>query len=173
MIGAKQDYFRMEIPIVRYAILVVVLAHIITTGLHDIAHQQAGVSISDFQSAYVFLVTLAAPIAAAIIILFLNKPKIQRGGTWLLLVSMLGSLLFGLVYHVLLLGSDNIFVVIIHEPLLDSAVFFTSTAILLVIVDGVGSWVGARATRMVAKSHILVKDITVTRIPEVKDEKRV
>jgi hypothetical protein len=37
---------------------------------------------------------------------------------------MLGSLLFGLVYHVLLLGSDNIFVVIIHEPLLDSAVFF-------------------------------------------------
>jgi hypothetical protein len=86
---------------------------------------------------------------------------------------MLGSLLFGLVYHVLLLGSDNIFVVIIHEPLLDSAIFFTSTAILLVIVDGVGSWVGARATRMVAKSHILVKAITVTRIPEVKDEKRV
>jgi hypothetical protein len=75
-----------RIPIVRYAILVVVLAHTITTGLHGIAHQRAGVSISDFQSAYVFLVTLAAPIAAAIIILFLNKPKIQRGGTWLLLV---------------------------------------------------------------------------------------
>jgi hypothetical protein len=53
-----------RIPIVRYAILVVVLAHIITTGLHGIAHQQAGVSISDFQSAYIFLVTLAAPIAA-------------------------------------------------------------------------------------------------------------
>jgi hypothetical protein len=101
-----------RIPIVRYAILVIVLAHIITTGLHGIAHQRAGVSISDFQSAYVFLVTLAAPIAAAIIILFLNKPKIQRGGAWLLLVSMLGSLLFGLVYHVLIPGSDNIFTVI-------------------------------------------------------------
>src|SRR5215208_3989048 len=99
----------MEIPIVRYAILVVFLAHII-------------------------------------IILFLNKPKIKRGGTWLLLVSMLGSLLFGLVYHVLIPGSDNISTVIMHEPLLDGAVFFTSTAILLVIVDGVGSWVGARAT---------------------------
>lgn len=138
-----------KIPIVRYAILVI-LAHIITTGLHGIAHQQAGVSISDFQSAYVFLVTLAAPIAAAII-LFFNKPKIQRGGALLLLVSMLGSLLFGLVYHVLLPGSDNIFTVIMHEPFLDGAVFFTSTAILLVIIDGVGSWVGARATRMVAK----------------------
>jgi hypothetical protein len=32
------------------------------------------------------------------------------------------------------------------SPLLDGAVFFTSSAILLVIVDGVGSWVGARAT---------------------------
>jgi hypothetical protein len=138
-----------KIPIVRYAILVV-LAHIITTGLHGTAHQQAGVSISDFQSAYVFLVTLAAPIAAAII-LFFNKPKIQRGGAWLLLVSMLGSLLFGLVYHVLLPGSDNIFTVIMHEPFLDGAIFFTSTAILLVIIDGVGSWVGARATHMVAK----------------------
>lgn len=138
-----------KMPIVRYAILVV-LAHIIITGMHGIAHQQAGVSISDFQFAYVFLVTLAAPIAAAVM-LFLNKPKIQLGGAWLLLVSMLGSLLFGLVYHVLLPGSDNIFTIIMHEPLLDSAVFFTSTAMLLVIVDGVGSWIGARTTRMVAK----------------------
>ena len=138
-----------KIPIVRYSILVV-LAHIIIAGLHGIAHHQAGVSISDFQSAYVFLVTLAAPIAAAVM-LFLNKPKVQRAGAWLLLVSMLSSLLFGLVYHVLLPGSDNIFTVIMHEPLLDGAVFFTSTAILLVIVDGVGAWVGARATRMVAK----------------------
>lgn len=138
-----------KMPIVRYAILVV-LAHIIITGMHGIAHQQAGVSISDFQFAYVFLVTLAAPIAAAVM-LFLNKPKIQLGGAWLLLVSMLGSLLFGLVYHVLLPGSDNIFTIIMHEPLLDSSVFFTSTAMLLVIVDGVGSWIGARTTRMVAK----------------------
>ena len=42
---------------VRYAILVV-LAHIIVDGLHGIAHQQAGVGISDLQSAYVLLVTL-------------------------------------------------------------------------------------------------------------------
>ena len=96
------------------------------------------------------MVTLAAPIAAAVM-LFSNKPKVQRAGAWLLLVSMLGSLLFGLVYHVLLPGSDNIFTVIMHEPLLDGAVFFTSTAVLLVIVDGVGAWVGARATRMGAK----------------------
>jgi hypothetical protein len=136
-------------PIVRYAILVV-LSHIIITGVHGIAHQQLGISISDFQSGYVFLVTLAAPIAAAVMLLFLNKPKIQQGGAWLLLVSMIGSLIFGLVYHMLLPSSDNIFSVM-HNFSLDSVVF-TSTAILLVIVDGVGTWVGVRATRMVSKS---------------------
>lgn len=130
-------------PIVRYAILVV-LSHIILTGVHGIAHQQLGVSISDFQSGYVLLVTIVAPIAAAVMLLFLNRPKIQLGGAWLLLVSMLGSLLFGLVYHVLLPGSDNIFMVMQNSSL--ESVVFTSTAILLVVVDGVGTWVGARAT---------------------------
>jgi glucan phosphoethanolaminetransferase (alkaline phosphatase superfamily) len=135
-----------KIPIVKDAILVV-LFHIIITGVHGIAHQQAGVSISDFQSVYVFLVTVAAPITA--VMQFLNKQKIQRGGAWLLLVSMLGSLLFGLVYHILLPSSDNIFMVMQNSSL--DSVVFTSTAILLVIVDGAGTWVGVRATRMVAK----------------------
>ncbi|HEX6282033.1 MAG TPA: hypothetical protein VFZ67_07370 [Nitrososphaera sp.] len=135
-------------PIVRYAILVV-LAHIIITGVHGFTHQQLDVSLSDFQSAYVFLATVAAPIAAAIM-LFLNKPKkIQLVGAWLLFVSMLGSLLFGLAYHVVLPGSDNIFSVM-HDPSWDSVVF-TSTAILLVIVDAVGTGIGARAIHRVAR----------------------
>ena len=135
-------------PIVRYAILVV-LAHIVINGIHGIAHQQLGVSISDFQSAYVFLVTLVAPIVAVIMLLFLNKPKIQRGGAWLLLVSMLASLLFGIIYHIVLPSSDNIFTVMQNSSLYSIA--FTSTAILLLIVEGVGTWVGAKATRMVSK----------------------
>ena len=117
--------------------------------MHGPAHLQLGVSISDFQSAYVFLVTLVAPIAAVIMLLFLNKPKILLGGAWLLLVSMLASLLFGLVYHIVIPSSDNIFTVM-QNPSLYSVVF-TSTAILLLIVEGVGTWVGVRATRMVAK----------------------
>jgi hypothetical protein len=137
-----------KIPIVRYAILVV-LAHIIINGIHGIAHQQLGVSISDFQSAYVFLVTLVAPIAAVIMLLFLNKPKILLGGAWLLFVSMLASLLFGIIYHIVLPSSDNIFAVM-QNPSLYSVVF-TSTAILLLIVEGVGIWVGAKTTRMMAK----------------------
>jgi hypothetical protein len=135
-------------PIVRYAILVI-LAHIIINGIHGIAHQQLGVSISDFQSAYVFLVTLVSPIAAVIMLLFLNKPKILLGGAWLLLVSMLASLLFGIVYHIVIPSSDNIFTVMQNSSLY--SVVFTSTAILLLIVECVGIWVGAKATRMVTK----------------------
>jgi len=135
-------------PIVRYAILVV-LAHIVINAIHGIAHQQLGVSISDFQSAYVFIVTLVAPIIAVIMLLFLDKPKILLGGAWLLFVSMLASLLFGVVYHIVIPSSDNIFTVM-QNPSLYSVVF-TSTAVLLLIVEGVGTWVGAKATHMVAK----------------------
>lgn len=64
-------------------------------------------------------------------------------------VSMLASLLFGVVYHIVIPSSDNIFT-IMQNPSLYSVVF-TSTAVLLLIVEGVGTWVGAKATRMVAK----------------------
>jgi hypothetical protein len=136
------------LPIVRYAILVV-LAHTVINGIHGIAHQQLGVSISNFQSAYVFMVTLVAPIVGVVMLLFLDKPKILLGGAWLLFVSMLASLLFGIVYHTVIPSSDNIFTVM-QNPSLYSVVFI-STAILLLIVEGVGTWVGAKAIHMMAK----------------------
>lgn len=148
MAQTKRTVLGWKIPIVRYAILVV-LAHIVINGIHGIAHQQLGVSISDFQSAYVLIVTLIAPIAAVIMLLFLNKPMILLGGAWLLLVSMLASLLFGIVYHIVIPSSDNIFTVMQNSSIY--GVVFTSTAILLLILEGVGTWVGAKATRMVAK----------------------
>jgi hypothetical protein len=144
----KETVSGWKMPIVRYAILVV-LAHLIINGIHGFAHQELGVNISDFQSAYVFLVTLVAPIVAVIMLLFLNKPKILLGGAWLLLVSMLASLLFGIVYHIVIPSSDNI-ITVMQNPSLYSVVF-TSTAILLLIIEGVGTWVGAKATHMVAK----------------------
>jgi hypothetical protein len=136
-----------KIPIVRYGVLVV-LAHIIVNGLHGVAHEQAEVSISDLQFAYVILVIFVAPIAAAVMLSFNRPKKMQRWGAWLLLVSMLGSLFFGFAYHIVLPSPDNIFTVM-HGPSLNNAIFFTSTAILLVIIDGLGSWVGAIAVRRI------------------------
>jgi hypothetical protein len=145
---SKKTVLGWKLPIVRYAILVV-LAHTVINGIHGIAHQQLGVSISNFQSAYVFMVTLVAPIVGVVMLLFLDKPKILLGGAWLLFVSMLASLLFGIVYHTVIPSSDNIFTVM-QNPSLYSVVFI-STAILLLIVEGVGTWVGAKAIHMMAK----------------------
>lgn len=136
-----------KIPIVRYGILVV-LAHIIVNGLHGIAHQQAEVGVSDLQVAYVLLVIFVAPIAAAVMLSFNRPKKMQRVGAWLLLVSMLGSLLFGFAYHIVLPSPDNIFIVM-QGPSLNNAIFFTSTAILLAMIDVLGSWIGAIAVRRV------------------------
>ena len=136
-----------KIPIVRYAILIV-LAHTTVNGLHAIGHQQAEIGISDLQSAYVFLVIFVAPIAAAIMLSFNRPKKVQGGGAWLLFVSMLGSLLFGFAFHIVLPSSDNIFTVI-HGASLNNAIFFASTAVVLVMIDGLGSWIGAIAVRRV------------------------
>jgi glucan phosphoethanolaminetransferase (alkaline phosphatase superfamily) len=134
-------------PIVRYGVLVV-SAHIIVNGLHAIAHQLVEVSISNLQFTYVLLVIFVAPVAAAVMLSFNRPKKMQRGGAWLLLVSMLGSLLFGFAYHIILPGSDNIFTVM-HETSLNNAMFFTSTAIILMMIDGLGSWIGAIAVRRI------------------------
>jgi hypothetical protein len=93
-------------------------------------------------------VIFVAPVAAAVMLSFNRPKKMQRGGAWLLLVSMLGSLLFGFAYHIILPGSDNIFTVM-HETSLNNAMFFTSTAIILMMIDGLGSWIGAIAVRRI------------------------
>jgi hypothetical protein len=123
---------------VKYAILVVSL-HIAISVVHGTAHQQVGVAISTFQYIYVIAVTFVAPVAAAVMLLLKNT-NFQHGGAWLLVASMFGSLLFGVFYHMLVPGSDNIFTVM-HGHW---SVIFSSTALLLAIVDGAGCWVGAR-----------------------------
>jgi hypothetical protein len=39
-----------------------------------------------------------------------------------------------------------------HGSSLNNAIYFTSTAILLVIIDGLGSWIGAIAVRRVKRA---------------------
>ena len=76
--------------------------------------------------------------------LLVKNIKFQRGGALLLIASMFSSLLFGVFYHMLAFGSNNIFTVMHGEW----SVAFQSTAILLAIVDGVGCWVGLRVPKV-------------------------
>jgi hypothetical protein len=62
---------------------------------------------------------------------------------WLLLVSMLGSLIFGFCYHYVIISPDHV----AHLPPGDARFAFRVTALLLVIVEAFGVVVAARLTK--------------------------
>ena len=131
-----------NMSIIRYAILVV-LIHLAITVVHGILHQQVKVNVSSFQYSYVLVVTLVAP-AASVAMLLVKNTNFQRGGAWLMVASMFGSLVFGVFYHLLVPGSDNIYSVMNGQW----SVAFRSTALLLAIVDIAGCLVGLRVLKI-------------------------
>lgn len=108
--------------------------------LHAISHAGQHVLILPaWQMAYVILVIFAAPVLAAALL----WTRHRRTGAWLLLASMAGSFVFGLVFHFLAPGSDNIFT---QHPGAWLATFRAS-AVLTVILAGIGAVVGAWAVK--------------------------
>src|SRR5829696_6758690 len=69
-----------------------------------------------WQLAFIALVIFAAPVVAAVLL----WTRYRVTGAWLLVASMAGSLVFGLLYHFLVPGSDNVFA----QPPWDVAIRF-------------------------------------------------
>jgi len=84
--------------------LAIVLAHAAVNVVHAAAHIIGEVLLSLAANAFVALVILLAPFLA----LGLLYTRRLRAGAWLLFASMLGALLFGVAYHLVLPGPDNI-----------------------------------------------------------------
>ena len=120
-------------------VAIAVLAHLVVNVLHGQAHTRLGVGLSEWQQVYVFVVILIAPIVA----LVLSFTRFVRAGLWLLLVSMLGSLIFGLCYHYVIISPDHV----AHLPVGDARGLFQVTAVLLLITEAFGVVVGAMALR--------------------------
>ena len=75
-------------------------------SVHGIAHAGQGlISLPAWQLAYVTVVIYVAPIAAVLLL----RTGFRRTGAWMLLSSMAGAFVFGLVYHFLVPGPDNVF----------------------------------------------------------------
>ena len=87
----------------RLGVLVVIL-HAIVTIPHSIAHTNLHIATDTWQSIYIFVVILIAPIVAAVLIWIR-----RRTGFALLTISMIGSFAFGVYYHFIAMGSDNAF----------------------------------------------------------------
>ena len=121
----------------RLSVTIVALAHLIVNILHGQAHTKLGVGLSNWQQIYVITVVLLAPLVA----LALAFTRYARAALWILLVSMLGALIFGLCYHYVIISPDHV----AHLPAGHARGLFRTTALLLLITEGLGVVVAAIA----------------------------
>ena len=111
-------------------ITIAVLAHFVVTTIHGQAHTSLGVGLSTWPRLYVLIVIMMAPLVA----LAFSFTRYVRAGLWLLLASMLGSLIFGAVYHYIIISPDHV----AHLPPGDARGLFRVTAVLLLITEAAG-----------------------------------
>ncbi|HYK22356.1 MAG TPA: hypothetical protein VEV42_16565 [Pyrinomonadaceae bacterium] len=124
-------------------VTIAVFAHLIVVLLHGRAHTSLDVGLSNWQQLYVLAVIVLAPLVAFV----LSLTRYVRAGLWLLLASMLGSLIFGACYHYIIISSDHVS----HLPAGDARSLFRVTAVLLLITETFGVAVAAMALRTSSK----------------------
>jgi len=116
-----------------------VLAHLVVNILHGRAHEDLGVGLNTFQNIYVFGVILIAPLIAMLLL----WTRYARTGLLLLVISMAGSLIFGVVYHYVVVSPDHVS----HLPPGDAQGTFRITAVLLMLTELFGVIVGLLGLR--------------------------
>jgi hypothetical protein len=112
----------------------IAIIHAIVHGLHGLAHAEIPIPLSLIQSSFVAMVILLAPMLAASLL----WTKFDRIGSWLFLGSMLGSLVFGIYNHMIAISPDHV----LQVAFTGWGLLFQITAILTLIVDGLGSGIG-------------------------------
>lgn len=128
----------------RIVCTIAVLAHLAVNVLHGRAHEALSVGLSAGQNVYVIVVILIAPLVAMVLL----WTRYARGGLLLLVVSMAGSLVFGAVYHYVVISPDHV----LHLPPGDAQGMFRTTALLLILTELFGVVVGLLGMRTAARS---------------------
>ena len=108
----------------------VVLAHFAVVMFHGSAHTQLKVGLAPWQTAFVLIVIVIAPLLAAILI----WTRFSRFGFGLLSLAMAGALIFGVYFHYLTISPDHVS----HLPPGDAQGTFQLTALLLAITEAIG-----------------------------------
>lgn len=121
-----------------------ILTHLVISTIHGLAHQGATVRLTTFGYVYVTIVITVVPLVAGAL-LFSRQQKL---GALLLTLSMLGSFGFGVWYHFLVPGTDNIGDV--HGPW---HVTFLWTAITLALLEFVGVITGLWLYRAIRRAR--------------------
>jgi len=110
-----------------------VIVHLLVVTPHSIAHTSLQIEMNFWQNIYIGLVILLGPIVSAVLLGMRRKV-----GFKLLTVTMAGSLVFGLYYHFIAAGPDN--VASLHQHLWTST--FQLSAVLLAVTELCGTIVG-------------------------------
>ena len=124
--------------------IAVVLLNAIALLAHGSAHQSLGVRLSPWQQAFVYGFIVPGPLVALALV-----RRHARQGYALLLISMLGSLLFGVYHHFLAVSPDHV----AHLPPGDSQPLFRGTAVLMASIELAGAVVAAVALGRLARER--------------------
>ena len=123
----------------RLALIGIVLAHLAISSVHGRAHEGAHVPLSFAGTLFVYIVILAGPLVG----LGLSRWRL-RAGAWVVALTMAGALVFGLINHFLIDGSDHVANVAAEWRSL-----FGATAVLLLLSEAagvaIGMWAGSAA----------------------------
>ena len=117
----------------KYATAIVV-AHLLVSFAHGLAHRELRVGLSPSGSIFVTSVVLVLPLVAMALLWTAQK----RLGLILLSLSMFGSLLFGLYHHFLVISPDHVH----SQPASPWGIAFIFTAYGLLITEAIGTYVG-------------------------------
>jgi uncharacterized membrane protein len=110
-----------------------IIVHAGVSTLHGAAHQILGVKLTLSQSLFVIIVIAIAPLLAGVLL----WKKASAAGAIILLLSMAGSLAFGVYHHFVAISPDHV----AHVSALSHSSWvtvFQATAFLLAPVEAVG-----------------------------------
>jgi hypothetical protein len=124
---------------------VAVLAHLVVNVLHGRAHESLNVGLSTWQNIYVITVILIAPLIAMLLV----WTRYARLGVVVLVISMAGSLIFGAIYHYVVVSPDHVS----HLPPGDAQGLFRMTALLLILTELLGLVAGLLGLRSTTKVY--------------------
>jgi hypothetical protein len=121
----------------RVAIAVLVAVHFVVTIWHGNAHTALAIPLSTWQTAFVFMVIIIAPVLSAALV----WTRYFRVAVWIFFLSMLGALLFGAYNHFVMVSADNI----AHLPSgsADAHAAFVTTASALAVLELASALYGA------------------------------
>jgi hypothetical protein len=118
--------------------MAIILTHLALSIAHGVAHSHLAIALTIAQTIFVGAVIVAAPLVAAY---FIWKRKLRLGAA-LLAISMAAALAFGVYYHFLAPGPDNVSQADSTKPA-NWRNLFEDTAMDLALIEALGTVAGA------------------------------